>query len=111
MQSRSAAPSRRSSCSRPECPSAAGSIHLRWELLRAQMLGRDFKKLQGDSRLWKEQERRRVPVYNVHLNGAVIDFHNHILKDEHYLVTNCGICRKYISEIKSYSKKLEQAMK
>ena len=67
--------------------------HLRLELLRTQMLGRDFKKRQSEFRLWKEQERRRVPVYNVHLNGAVIDFHNHILKDEHYLVTNCGICR------------------
>ena len=55
------------------------------------------------------QERRNVP--DAQLNGALIDFHNHISKDEHYLVTNCGICRKYLSEIKSYSKKLEQAMK
>jgi hypothetical protein len=52
-----------------------------------------------------------VPVYNAHLNEALIEFHEHISKDEHYLVTNCGICRKYLSEIKSYSKKLEQAMK
>jgi len=41
----------------------------------------------------------------------VIEFHNHILKDEHYLLTNYGICRKYIGEIKSYSKKLDHAMK
>ena len=52
-----------------------------------------------------------MPVYNAHLNGALIDFHNHISKDENCLVTNCGICRKDLSEIKSYSKKLEQAMK
>jgi len=75
------------------------------------MLGRDFEKRQNEFRAWKLQERRNVPVYNVHLNGALIDFHKHILKDEHYLLTNCGICRKYLSEIKSYSKKLEQAMK
>ena len=85
--------------------------YLRLELLRAQMLGRDFEQRQNDFRLWKLQERRRVPAYNAQLHGAVIDFHNHILKDEHYLLTNCGICRKYIGEIKSYSKKLEQAMK
>ena len=81
------------------------------ELLEAQMRGRDFEKRQNDFRLWKLQERRKVPAYNAHLNGAVIEFHNHILKDEHYLLTNCGICRKYLGEIKSYSKKLQQAMK
>lgn len=85
--------------------------YLRLELLEAQMRGCDFAQRQNDYRLWKLQERRRVPAYNVHLNGAVVDFHNHILKDDHYLVTNCGICRKYLGEIKSYSKKLEQAMK
>jgi hypothetical protein len=85
--------------------------HLRLELLRAQLLGRDFEQRQNDFCLWKLQERRRVPVYNAHLNGVVVDFHNHILKDEHYLTTNCGTCRKYIHEIKTYSRKLEQAMK
>ena len=85
--------------------------YLRLELLRAQTLDRDFEQRQNDFSLWKLQERRRVPVYNAHLNGAVVDFHNHILKDEHYLATNCKICRKYIREIKSFSKKLEQAMK
>jgi hypothetical protein len=85
--------------------------YLRLDLLEAQKRGRDFEQSQNDFRLWKLQERRKVPTYNAHLNGAVIKFHNHILKDEHYLLTNCGICRKYIGEIKSYSKKLEQAMK
>jgi len=103
---RFAAPSRRSSYSRPQCPTPKPSSPRITEGPNAR-----FKKRQSESRLWKEQERRRVAVYNVHLNGAVIDFHHHILKDEHYLVTNCGICRKDISEIKSYSKKLEQAMK
>ena len=84
---------------------------LRLELLEAQMRRYEFDQRRNDFRLWKLQERRRVPVYNVHLNGAVIEFHNHIVKDEHYLVTNCRLCRKYIGEIKSYSKKLEQAMK
>jgi len=56
-----------------------------------------FEKRQNEFRARKLQERRNVPVYNAHLNGALIDFHNHISKDEHYLVTNCGICRKYLS--------------
>ena len=85
--------------------------YLRFELLRVQTLRRDFEERQNDSRWWKLQERRKVPLYNARLNGAVIEFHNHILKDEHYLLTNYGICRKYIGEIKSYSKKLDQAMK
>ena len=85
--------------------------HLRLELLRGQLLGRDFERRQNEFRAWKLQERRRVPNYNAQLNGAVIDFHNHISKDDHYLLTNCGICRKYIGEIKSCTKKLEQAMK
>ena len=84
---------------------------LQFELLRTQTLGRDSEKWQNGFRAWKLQERRNVPVYNARLNGALIEFHKHILKDEHYLVINCGICRKYLSEIKSYSKKLEQAMK
>jgi hypothetical protein len=75
------------------------------------VLGRDFEKRQNEFRAWKLEERRNVPVYNAHLSGALIDFHKHISKDEHYLVTNSGICRKYLSEIKSYSRKLEQAMK
>ena len=85
------------------------NLHL--VLLRNQLRGRDCEQRHNDFRLWKLQERRNVPVYNAHLNGALIDFHKHISKDEHYLVTNCGICRKYLNEIKSYSKKLEQAMK
>lgn len=85
--------------------------YLRLDLLEAQMRRHDFEERQKDFRLWKLQERRKVPAYNAHLNGAVIGFHNHILKDEHYLLTNCGICRKYLGEIKSYSKKLQQAMK
>jgi hypothetical protein len=85
--------------------------HLRLELLRTQLLGRDFQRRQNEFLAWKLEERRRVPGYNAQLNGAVIDFHNHILKDDHYLFTNCGICRKYIGEIKSCTNKLEQAMK
>ena len=38
-------------------------------------------------------------------------FHKHIIKDDHYLVTNCALCRKYLKQIKSYSKKIDQAMK
>ena len=84
--------------------------YLRLELLRVQTLGRDFEQRQNDFRWWKLQERRKVPLYNARLNGALIEFHNHISKDEHYLLTNCGICRKYLGEIKSHSKKLQQAM-
>jgi len=96
---------------RPAVLDAQMPNYLRLELIQAQMLGRDFEQRQSNFRLWKLQERRKVPAYNAHLNGAVIEFHNHILKDEHYLLTNCGICRKYIGEIKSYSKKLDHAMK
>jgi hypothetical protein len=56
-------------------------------------------------------ERRNVPVYNARLNSAVLAFHEHIIQDGHYLVTNCSLCRKHLSQIKSYSKKLDQAMK
>ena len=85
--------------------------YLRLELLGTQMRAREFEQRRQDFRLWKLEERRRVPLYNVRLNGAVVDFHKHISKDEHYLLTNCGICRKYLAEIKSCSKKLERAMK
>ena len=64
--------------------------NLRLEELRTQLLARDFEQRQNDLRLWKLQERRNVPLYNARLNGDVIEFHNHILKDEHYLLTNCG---------------------
>ena len=80
-------------------------------LRRAELTGIDFYNRQDAFHSWKQQERRRVPVYNARLNGVLIDFHKHISKDDHYLATNCGICRKYLHEIKSYSKKLEQAMK
>lgn len=81
------------------------------ELLRTRSLGIEFERKQAERRLWQQQERRQVPLYNARLNLAVIDFHKHILKDGHYLVTNCSLCRKYVKEIKSYSKKVEQAMK
>jgi len=40
---------------------------LRLALLKAQALGLDFEKRQNQFRLWKLQERRRVPDYDVHL--------------------------------------------
>ena len=83
----------------------------RLELLEAQQTGIEFRQRLRDSRAWRDRERRNVPVYNARLNGFVLAFHKHIIKDDHYLVTNCSLCRKYLSEIKSYSKKLDQAMK
>ena len=71
----------------------------------------EFRKLQTECQTWQNLERRNVPVYNARLNGAVIAFHRHITKDDHYLITNCGSCRKYLEQIKLYSKKLVQAMK
>ena len=81
------------------------------ELLRAQLMSAEFRKLQTEYRAWQNLERRNVPVYNARLNGAVLAFHGHITKDNHYLTTNCGLCRKYLEQIKLYSKKLVQAMK
>ena len=83
----------------------------RFELLKAQLMGIEFKQRQLEHRVWQAGERRNVPVYNARLNGAVIAFHKHIVKDDHYLATNCGLCRKFLQQIKSYSKKIEQAMK
>ena len=70
------------------------------ELLQTERVSMEFFKSQEDYRIAQMEERRRVPVYNARLNNAVADFHKHITKDSHYLVTNCAICRKYLSEIK-----------
>jgi hypothetical protein len=83
----------------------------RFEILKAQLLGIEFKQRQLEYLVWQAGERRNVPVYNARLNGAVVAFHKHIVKDDHYLATNCGLCRKFLQQIKSYSKKIEQAMK
>ena len=83
----------------------------RLDLLITQLRSAEFKQRQMEYRAWKDLERRNVPVYNARLNGAVIAFHKHITKDDHYLVTNCKLCRKHLEQIRSYSKKLEQAMK
>jgi len=83
----------------------------RLELLQAQQMTVEFQRRLRESRAWRDRERRNVPLYNARLNGAVVAFHKHIIQDGHYLVTNCSLCRKHLSEIKSYSKKLGQAMK
>lgn len=84
---------------------------VRLELIRMAAQRIEFDQRRNTFLFWKQQERRNVPVYNARLNGAVLGFHKHIVKDEHYLVTNCEICRKYLKEIKSFSKKLDQAMR
>ncbi|MEW5978763.1 MAG: hypothetical protein AB1898_23435 [Acidobacteriota bacterium] len=83
----------------------------RFDLLKAYWMGVEFQQRQQEYRDWQNQERRRVPIYNARLNGAVVAFHKHIVQDDHYLTTNCSICRAYLQEIKSYSKKIERAMK
>ena len=83
----------------------------RLELLQTQQIGSEFQQRRLDYRAWRDRERRNVPVYNARLNGAVLAFHKHIIQDGHYLVTNCSLCRKHLGQIKSYSKKLDQAMK
>ena len=82
-----------------------------WTYSEVKYWAMDFEARQSEYRAWKLLERRKVPSYNAQLGGVIVEFHRHLSKDEHYLVTNCSICRKYLSEIKSYSKKLEQAMK
>ena len=74
-------------------------------------MGMQFQRLQMDSRAWHDRERRNVPIYNARLNIAVIAFHKHITQDDHYLITNCALCRKHLRQITSYSKKLDRAMK
>ena len=92
-------------------PSQSCCPDFRLELLQTQLMGIEFKQRQLESQAWRERERRNVPVYNARLNVAVLAFHKHIIKDGHYLITNCSLCRKHLSQIKSYSKKLDQAMK
>lgn len=82
-----------------------------FELLQTQQKAVEFRQLQLESRAWRDRERRNVPVYNARLNCAVISFHKHITQDDHYLMTNCSLCRKHLNQIKSYSKKLDHAMK
>ena len=87
-------------------------------VLRRQRLGRierssanrQFCTRAGRVSTGKARRAPQVPVYNARLNNAVIEFHKHISKDAHYLATNCHICRKYLKEIKSASKKLQSAM-
>ena len=81
------------------------------DVFRGDLLAMAFEARQNEYLSWRLQDRRKVPSYNAQLGGVIVEFHKHISKDEHYLVTNCLICRKYLSEIKSYSKKIEQAMK
>ena len=49
--------------------------------------------------------------YNARLNNAVVGFHRHITKDDHYKHTNCAACRGYLDEIRKYAKKIDKAMK
>lgn len=81
------------------------------DLLQSQQMAAQFRQMQLEYRAWRDRDRRNVPVYNARLNGAVIAFHKHITKDDHYLTTNCSLCRKHLSQIKSYSRKLDRAMK
>jgi succinate dehydrogenase/fumarate reductase-like Fe-S protein len=55
-----------------------------------------FDHSQREFRGHQEEERRKVPVYNAHLNGAVVAFHAHSSKDNHHLIMNCALCRKYL---------------
>jgi hypothetical protein len=59
----------------------------------------------------RRRERLNVPVYNARLNNAVVGFHRHITKDDHYKHTNCAACRGYLDEIRKYAKKIDKAMK
>ena len=94
---------------RAQWPACCGN-DAQYEVLRMKMSGVSFEEPQDRYLSIKERERHNVPLYNTRLNAALIDFHKHIA-DEHYLATNCAICRKYVKEIASYSKKLSEAMK
>lgn len=100
------------------CAASPGTLHSQscclspvFDLLKVQTMSLEFYRTQLEYRASRDRERRNVPLYNVRLNGAVIAFHKHISKDDHYLVKNCGICRKHLDQIRSYSKKLDRAMK
>jgi hypothetical protein len=66
------------------------------ELLAVHWMRVSFDHSQREFRGHQEEERRKVPVYNAHLNGAVVAFHAHISKDNHHLIMNCALCRKYL---------------
>ncbi|MEW5976113.1 MAG: hypothetical protein AB1898_09960 [Acidobacteriota bacterium] len=81
------------------------------DLLAVQAMVTQYESFRSSCQQLKAKERRNVPTYNARLNGAVVSFHGHIIKDNHHLTTNCSVCRKYLREIRSYAKKIEQAMK
>lgn len=81
------------------------------DLLRVSLMRIEMEDFQRECRAWKERERRNVPTHNARLNGAVVSFHGHITRDNHHLTNNCSLCRRYLREIKTFSKKIEQAMK
>ena len=70
-----------------------------------------FDEARESQRRYQENERRKIPAYNCHLSQAVVAFHRHILKDDHYLLLNCSVCRGYFAEIRSYFKKIQNALK
>lgn len=80
-------------------------------LLKMRWMGIEFQQRQREYQAWQEQERRSVPIYYARLNAAVVGFHKHISKDNRYLTVNCSICRTYLQEIRSYSMKIEKAMR
>ncbi len=95
---------------RAQWPASCCGSDAQYEVLRMKMSGVSFEESQDRYLSMKERERHNVPLYNARLNAALIDFPKHIA-DDHYLATNCGLCRKYVNEITSYSKKLSEAMK
>ena len=54
----------------------------RFELLQTQQMAIQFQQRLLESRAWRDRERRNVPVYNARLNGFVLAFHKHIIKDD-----------------------------
>lgn len=80
------------------------------EMLKVQSAFRAFEQAQVEMNQWKQQERQRIPAYNIELSKAVVEFHRHI-SDMHYRHVSCKICREHVKRIKELTKKIDQAMK
>ena len=80
------------------------------ETLKAQAAFRAFEQERADVSQWKQQERQRIPSYNIRLSKEIAEFHHHI-SDMHYCQVSCKICREHVKRIKELAKKIDQAMK
>jgi len=81
-----------------------------FELLRMQEGFRNYHQERMEYERRREQERLRVPAYNIQLSQTVAQFHHHI-RDMHYRHENCKLCRRYTRQIKQLANRIDSVMK